>query len=80
MIMVGLGAIVGSGWLFAAQKAADLAGPAAIVSWIIGGGAITFIALVYAEMGAMLPVAGGLVRYPQYSHGNLWATSWGSHV
>ncbi len=70
MTMVGLGAIIGSGWLFASQKAANLAGPAAIVSWIIGGGAITFIALVYAEMGAMLPVAGGLVRYPQYSHGN----------
>ncbi len=70
MIMLGLGAIIGSGWLFASQKAANLAGPAAIVSWIIGGAAITFIALVYAEMGAMLPVAGGLVRYPQYSHGN----------
>ena len=68
--MVGLGAIIGSGWLFASQKAANLAGPAAIIAWIIGGAAITFIALVYAEMGAMLPVAGGLVRYPQYSHGN----------
>jgi amino acid transporter len=70
LTMVGLGAIIGSGWLFASQKAANLAGPAAILAWIIGGGAITFIALVYAEMGAMLPVAGGLVRYPQYSHGN----------
>ena len=70
MTMVSLGAIIGSGWLFASQKAANLAGPAAIVAWIIGGGAITFIALVYAEMGAMLPESGGLVRYPQYSHGN----------
>lgn len=70
MTMLGLGAIIGSGWLFASQKAANLAGPAAIVSWVIGGGAITFIALVYAEMGAMLPEAGGLVRYPQFSHGN----------
>ena len=70
MTMLGLGAMIGSGWLFASQRAANLAGPAAIVAWIIGGGAITFIALVYAEMGAMLPESGGLVRYPQYSHGN----------
>ncbi len=70
LTMLGLGAIIGSGWLFASQKAANLAGPASILSWIIGGVAVIFIALVYAEMGAMLPVAGGLVRYPQYSHGN----------
>ncbi len=70
MTMLGLGAIIGSGWLFASQKAANLAGPAAIVSWIIGGIAVIFIAMVYAEMGAMLPEAGGLVRYPQYSHGS----------
>ena len=70
MTMLGLGAIIGSGWLFASQKAANLAGPAAILAWVVGGVAIIFIALVYAEMGAMLPEAGGLVRYPQYSHGS----------
>ena len=70
MTMLGLGAIIGSGWLFASQKAANLAGPASILAWFIGGIAIIFIALVYAEMGAMLPEAGGLVRYPQYSHGS----------
>lgn len=70
MTMLGLGAIIGSGWLFASQRAANLAGPAAILSWLIGGVAVIFIALVYAEMGAMLPEAGGMVRYPQYSHGN----------
>lgn len=70
LTMLGLGAIIGSGWLFASQKAANLAGPSSILSWLIGGVAVIFIALVYAELGAMLPVAGGLVRYPQYSHGN----------
>jgi len=69
LTMLGLGAIVGSGWLFASQKAGNMAGPAAILSWLIGGVAVIFIALVYAELGAMLPEAGGLVRYPQYSHG-----------
>jgi len=70
MTMLGMGAIIGSGWLYASQRAANLAGPAAVLSWIIGGVAVLFIALVYAEMGAMLPEAGGMVRYPQYSHGS----------
>ncbi|OAT85425.1 APC family permease [Desulfotomaculum copahuensis] len=69
LTMLGLGAIIGSGWLFASQKAGNMAGPAAILSWLIGGIAVIFIALVYAELGSMLPEAGGLVRYPQYSHG-----------
>jgi len=73
LTMCGVGAIIGSGWLFASQKAANLAGPAAILSWLIGGICVMFIALVYSEMGAMLPEAGGMVRYPQYSHGNFVA-------
>lgn len=70
LTMMGLGAIVGSGWLFASQKAGNLAGPAAILSWLLAGIMILFIALVYAELGSMLPESGGLIRYAQYSHGN----------
>jgi amino acid transporter len=70
LTMMGLGAIIGSGWLYAAQKAGNLAGPSAIFAWLGGGIAIMFIALVYAELGAMLPESGGLVRYSQYSHGS----------
>ena len=71
LTMSSLGAILGSGWLFGALVAANLAGPAAIYSWIIGGIAVMLIGLVYAELGGMLPQAGGVVRYPQYSHGTL---------
>ncbi|AFM42481.1 amino acid transporter [Desulfosporosinus acidiphilus SJ4] len=70
LTMMGLGAIIGSGWLYAAQKAGNLAGPAAIFAWLGGGVAVMFIALVYAELGAMLPESGGLVRFSQYSHGS----------
>ncbi|AFM43377.1 amino acid transporter [Desulfosporosinus acidiphilus SJ4] len=70
LTMMGLGAIIGSGWLYAAQKAGNLAGPAAIFAWLGGGIAVMFIALVYAELGAALPESGGLVRYCQYSHGS----------
>lgn len=70
LTMLSLGAIIGSGWLFASQRGANLAGPAAIFAWLIGGLAVLFIALVYMELGSMLPESGGLIRYPQFSHGS----------
>ncbi len=67
LTMTGLGSMIGSGWLFGAWRAAEIAGPAAIFSWIIGMVVILFIALSYAELGAMFPETGGMVKYPQYS-------------
>ena len=37
MILVGIGAIIGSGWLFASGLVASIAGPAGWISWVIGG-------------------------------------------
>ncbi|WAH36404.1 APC family permease [Alicyclobacillus dauci] len=71
LTMTGVGSIIGSGWLFGAQKAATVAGPAAIVAWLIGMVMILFIGLVYAELGARFPESGGMVRYSQYSHGSV---------
>jgi amino acid transporter len=70
LMMVGLGSIIGSGWLFGAWRAAQIAGPAAIFSWIIGMVVILFIGLSYSELGSMFPEAGGMVKYTQYSHGS----------
>ncbi|GAB6945981.1 APC family permease [Vulcanisaeta sp. JCM 16161] len=64
-----IGAMIGSGWLFGSLGAAATAGPAAILSWLIAGFLMIFIALTYAEIGGMLPKSGGIVRYPQYTHG-----------
>lgn len=69
LLFLSLGGIIGSGWLFAAYGAAYVAGPAAIYSWIIGGVIILFIALVYAELGSMIPRSGAIVRYGNYTHG-----------
>jgi len=71
LMFTGLGSIIGSGWLFGAQLAAQRAGPGAIYSWIIGAVIILFVALTYAELGAMFPESGGSVRYGHYSHGSL---------
>src|SRR3979490_634388 len=71
LMFTGLGSIIGSGWLFGAWRAARLAGPGAIYSWVIGAVIILFVAFTYAELGAMFPESGGAVRYGHYSHGTL---------
>src|SRR4051795_7197746 len=71
------GSIIGSGWLFGAQGALATAGPAAIISWVIGAVAILLLALVHAELGAMYPVAGGTARFPHYAFGGLAGASFG---
>jgi amino acid transporter len=71
LMFTGLGSIIGSGWLFGAWRAAQLAGPGAVYAWIIGAVVILFVAFTYAELGAMFPESGGAVRYGHYSHGTL---------
>jgi amino acid transporter len=71
LMLTGLGSIIGSGWLFGAWHAAQLAGPGAVWAWLIGAAIITAIALTYSELGAMFPESGGMVRYGHYSHGSL---------
>ena len=65
-----VGSIIGSGWLFGALNAAGAAGPAAIISWALGGVMILMIALVYAELGTMFPLSGGVVRFPHLAFGS----------
>jgi amino acid transporter len=71
------GSIIGSGWLFGAQGALATAGPAAVISWVIGAVAILLLALVHAELGAMFPVAGGTGRFPHYAFGGAVGASFG---
>jgi amino acid transporter len=71
------GSIIGSGWLFGAQEALITAGPAAIISWVIGACAIFLLALVHAELGGMYPVAGGTARFPHYAFGGAAGASFG---
>ncbi|MDN5755006.1 MAG: APC family permease [Micrococcaceae bacterium] len=70
LLFTGVGSIIGSGWLFGAFEAASLVGPAAIISWILGAIMIIIVALNYAELGVMFPVAGGVIRFPHYSFGS----------
>jgi amino acid transporter len=69
LMFVSLGSIIGSGWLLGALSAAEVAGPASILSWILAAGLLSLLALSYAELGATYPVAGGAARFSYYSHG-----------
>ncbi|MEU0408535.1 APC family permease [Streptomyces griseorubiginosus] len=77
LMWASVGSIIGSGWLYGAQEAVVVAGPAAMISWIIGAVAIVLLALVHAELGGMFPVAGGTARYPHYAFGGLAGMSFG---
>jgi amino acid transporter len=72
-----MGSIIGSGWLFGAQEGLIAAGPAAIISWLIGGVAIMVLALIHAELGGMYPVSGGTARFPHYAFGGAAGASFG---
>ena len=69
LMFVSLGSIIGSGWLLGALNAAQVAGPASILSWLLAAGMLALLALTYAELGAAYPVAGGCGRFPYYTHG-----------
>ncbi|HET7327685.1 MAG TPA: APC family permease [Nocardioidaceae bacterium] len=77
LLFTGVGAIIGSGWLFGALYASQIAGPAAVFSWVIGGIIVMVIGLVYAELATMFPVAGGIIRFPHYAFGSFASYSSG---
>jgi amino acid transporter len=63
--------------LFGALFAAQAAGTAALISWVIGSVCIIILAFVHAELGAMYPVAGGTARFPHYAFGSVAGASFG---
>ena len=69
LLCTSLSCMIGSGWLFGSFYAAEIAGPAAILSWLIGGCLIIFIALSFAELSCTFPFSGGIVLYSYFSHG-----------
>ena len=71
LLFTSISAILGSGWLFAAYYAGTIAGPAALLGWVIAGLCIIFIAFVFAELSTMLPVMGSSARNPHITHGTI---------
>src|SRR6478609_8301721 len=71
LMFVSLGSIIGSGWLLGALGAAQTAGPASLISWVLAAAMLAVLALIYAELGGAYPVAGGTARFPYFAFGAL---------
>ena len=73
LTMLGIGAIIGTGiFVLTGVAAADYAGPALILSFIISGMACVFAALCYAELSAAIPISGSAYTFGYVGLGEIW--------
>ncbi|MGE1062985.1 amino acid permease [Megasphaera paucivorans] len=74
LTMLGIGCIIGTGiFVLTGVAAADYAGPALVISFIIAAIACGCAALCYSEFAAMVPVAGSAYTYGYIALGEFWA-------
>jgi APA family basic amino acid/polyamine antiporter len=76
---LGVGGIIGAGiFVLTGQAAAQYAGPAIVISFIISGLACAFAGLCYAEFASMIPIAGSAYTYSYATMGELvaWIIGW----
>jgi basic amino acid/polyamine antiporter, APA family len=79
LISLGIGAIIGTGiFVLTGAAAANYAGPAIILSFILAGTGCVFAGLCYAEFAAMIPVAGSAYTYGYATLGEIfaWIIGW----
>jgi APA family basic amino acid/polyamine antiporter len=79
LISIGIGGIIGAGiFVLTGTAAAQFAGPAIIISYIIAGIGCVFAGLCYAEFASMLPIAGSAYTYGYSTMGELvaWIIGW----
>jgi basic amino acid/polyamine antiporter, APA family len=76
---LGIGAVIGAGiFVLTGQAAANYAGPAIVISFILAGMACAFAGLCYAEFSAMIPVSGSAYTYGYATLGEFvaWIIGW----
>ena len=78
LVMMGIGAIVGTGIFVLTGTGAVTAGPALTLSFVIAALACGFAALCYAEFASTVPVAGSIYTYSYATMGELvaWMIGW----
>ena len=75
---LGVGAIIGAGIFVLTGAAANYAGPAIVLSFILAAIACAFAGLCYAEFASMIPIAGSAYTYAYATLGELvaWIIGW----
>jgi basic amino acid/polyamine antiporter, APA family len=79
LVALGIGGIIGAGiFVLTGHAAAEYAGPAICLSYILAGLVCAFAGLCYAEMASTVPVAGSAYTYAYATMGELiaWIIGW----
>ena len=79
LITLGIGAIIGTGiFVLTGPVAAENAGPAIVLSFVIAGIACAFAGLCYAEFASLIPIAGSAYSYSYTTLGEIvaWMIGW----
>jgi APA family basic amino acid/polyamine antiporter len=74
LVLLGIGCIIGTGiFVLTGRAAAQFAGPAIVISFIITGTLCALVALSYAELASAIPVSGSAYSYSYASIGEIAA-------
>ena len=79
LVLLGIGAVIGTGiFVLTGTAAANHAGPALMLSFVIAGLGCAFAGLCYAEFAAMIPVSGSAYSYSYATLGEFiaWFIGW----
>jgi APA family basic amino acid/polyamine antiporter len=79
LITLGIGAIIGAGiFVLTGAAAAQYAGPAIILSFVLAGFACAFAGLCYSEFASLIPIAGSAYTYGYATLGEIfaWIIGW----
>lgn len=79
LVLLGIGCIIGTGiFVLTGVAAAKYAGPGIMLSFVLSGSACAFAALAYAELAAMVPIAGSAYTFTYAAIGEIvaWIVGW----
>jgi basic amino acid/polyamine antiporter, APA family len=79
LVTLGVGAIIGAGiFVLTGTAAAQFAGPAIVLSFILAGIGCVFAGLCYAEFASLIPIAGSAYTYGYATLGEIfaWIIGW----
>jgi len=79
LVLLGIGCIIGTGiFVLTGTAAAENAGPAVVISFILAGVVSAFAALCYSEFASLVPMSGSAYTYGYATLGELfaWIIGW----